>query len=261
MHHLKLIWVFVRIAVMNELAYQGNFFVQALQSLVGLATGLIGLAVVFRHTNALGTWRANDLIALLGVYTLVQGIIGVVIQPSLERFISEVKDGTLDFTLTKPVDAQFLVSFKEVQIWKVFDIVLGLILIVAAMVRMGAEISGPALAGFLVALLAGSLIVYSFFIVLATTVFWFIKVENILVIFQSMYVAGRWPIGIYPRWLKYALTFLVPVAFAVTVPTETLVGRLDAMTLLGAVGLAAVGVGFSRWFWLFGVKSYTGASA
>ena len=29
-------------------------------------------------------------------------------------------------------------------------------------------------------------------VILATFAFWFIKVENILVIFQSMYQAGRW---------------------------------------------------------------------
>ena len=45
-------------------------------------------------------------------------------------------------------------------------------------------------------------------------------------LFQSLYDAGRWPIGIYPDWLRAALTFLVPVAFAVTIPSEALLGRL-----------------------------------
>ncbi|MGB3307358.1 MAG: ABC-2 family transporter protein, partial [Thermomicrobiales bacterium] len=73
--------------------------------------------------------------------------------------------------------------------------------------------------------------------------------------------AGRWPIGIYPAWLRVSLTFLVPVAFAVTVPAESLSGRVSTTTVLLAIGLA---VGFalvSRWFWRYGLKHYTGASA
>ena len=85
--------------------------------------------------------------------------------------------------------------------------------------------------------------------------------ENLLSIFQSMYEAGRWPVGIYPRWLRWTLTFLVPVAFAISVPAEALAGRLNSQTLLGAVTLAAVLLAGSRWFWGVGLRHYSGASA
>lgn len=84
--------------------------------------------------------------------------------------------------------------------------------------------------------LALAAIVYSFWLVLATFSFWFIKAENILVIFQSMYSTGKYPVAIYPRWLKMAMTFLVPVAFAVTVPSEALLGRPVAGCAVGGVG-------------------------
>ena len=48
---------------------------------------------------------------------------------------------------------------------------------------------------------------------------------------------------IYPDWLRVGLTFLVPIAFAVTVPAEAFTERLEPGTLalaaLFAVGLAA----------------------
>lgn len=87
------------------------------------------------------------------------------------------------------------------------------------------------------------------------------RIENILVIFQSMYEAGRWPVGIYPQWLRLILTFIVPVAFAVTVPAEGLVGRLTWPTLALALLLAGGMLLGSRFFWKFGVRFYSGASA
>jgi len=261
MRYLRLVWVFVRIGVMGELAYRVNFIVQLFQSLLGLGTALAGLAVVFSHTDTLGGWRPDELLALVGVYLLVGGAINLVIQPSMERLIESVREGTLDYVLTKPEDAQLLVSVQAVQIWKLVDVVLGTGVLIVALVRLREAVGPGQAAAFVVALLSGGAIVYSFWLILATCSFWFVRVENILVIFQSMYEAGRWPVSLYPQWLRFALTFLVPVAFATTVPAEALSGRLTAQTLLGAVTLAAALLIVSRLFWRVGIRYYSGASA
>ena len=261
MTYLRLLYVFFRIGVLGELAYRVNFFVQLFQSFLGLGTALAGLAVIFTHTDRLGGWRPDELVALVGVYLLVGGAINLVIQPSMERLIESVREGTLDFTLTKPEDAQLLVSVQAVEIWKLIDVVLGAGVLIVALIRLGAAVGVWQAAAFGVALLAGGVIVYSFWLILATCSFWFVRVVNILVIFQSMYEAGRWPVSLYPGWLRFALTFVVPVAFATTVPAQALTGRLTGQTLLGAVTLAAALLIASRLFWRIGIRHYSGASA
>jgi ABC-2 type transport system permease protein len=258
---LRLLWINLRVGVMNELEYRANFLVQLVQSAVGLSFALGGLAVVFAHTETLAGWRPSELIALLGVYFLVGGTIRTVVQPSMSRLMEDVRQGTLDFTLTKPEDAQVLVTVKQVQIWKLIDVGLGLGLVGLALVRLGAEVGALQAVAFGVALLAGAAMVYSFWLMLATLTFWFVRLENILVIFMAMWEAGRWPVGIYPPWLRYTLTFVVPVAFATTVPAEALAGRLTVETLVAALGLGALLLALSRWFWRFGVRHYSGASA
>lgn len=261
MTYLRLLALFIKIGVLNELEYRVNFFVQVFQSSITLLSAILGLSVVFLHTNTLGGWKPNDLLALLGIHILVGGMIGLVIQPSMERFMTEVRQGTLDFTLTKPEDAQILVSVKQIAIWRLFDVFLGIGVLIYAVVQIGSEIGYLQAISFLIVMLSGGAIVYAFWLVLATLTFWFVKVDNILVIFQSMYTAGRWPIGIYPPWLRLTLTFLVPVAFATTVPAEAISGRLTLETLVGSIALAAAMLVGSRLFWLFGLRHYSGASA
>lgn len=257
----RLLWEFLRVGLMAEVAYRVNFFVHLFQSLLELGTALAGIAVVFSYTDTLGGWRPAEIAALLGVYFLVGGVIGLVIQPSMEEFIESIREGTLDFTLVKPADAQLLVSVQEVEIWSGIDIGLGSAVLLAALVRLGERVTAGQAAVFGLMLLAGGAIVYSFWLMLATLSFWFVRVENILVIFQSMYQAGRWPISLYPGWLRFGLTFLVPVAFATTVPAEALTGRLEAPTLLGALLLAAFLLFAARRFWQIGLRHYSGASA
>ncbi len=253
--------VFLRVSIMGEMAYRVNFFVQLFQSLLELGTAIAGLAVIFSYTDSLGGWRPDEVLALVGVYILVGGMIGFAIQPGMSLLIESVRDGMLDFTLVKPVDAQVMISVQQVEIWKLIDIVLGLAVLGVALARLGEHVGGGQAAAFVAMLLAGAVIIYSFWLVLATLSFWFVRVENILEIFNSMYQAGRWPISLYPGWLRFILSFIVPVAFAVTVPAEALTGRLTAGTLLGAVALAVVLFVGSRLFWLIGLRRYSGTSA
>jgi ABC-2 type transport system permease protein len=259
--YLRLFRVFLKVGVLNELEYRVNFYVQILRSLIGLATGLAGLSVVYSHTDTLGGWGPPELLALLGVFFIVSGAINLVIAPSMQRFMEDVRQGTLDFTLTKPEDSQVLVSVKQVQIWKLVDVAMGLAVLGIALGQLQTTVGvGEALA-FGITLLSGGAIVYSFYLFLSTTSFWFVRVENVLVIFQSMYQAGRWPVGIYPWWLRSALTFIVPVAFATTVPAEAIAGRLDWQTLALSLAVAGAMLVGSRWFWGVGVRRYSGASA
>lgn len=260
-NYLRLLAAYFRIGVMGEAAYRINFFFQLFQSLLGLGMAIAGLAVIFTYTENLGGWRPEEILALVGVYLLVGGIIRFVVQPGMEQFIESVRTGTLDFTLTKPEDAQLLVSAGKFNIWSIIDILLGLGVLATALVRLGGKLGGGQAGEFILMLISGAVIIYSFFLVLATLSFWFVRLENILVVFQSVYEAGRWPVSLYPGWLRYGLTFIVPVAFATTVPAEALTGRLTTGTMLGAVALAIALLIVSRVFWRFGLRHYSGASA
>jgi ABC-2 type transport system permease protein len=261
MNTMRLLFVFFRISVLNETAYRVNFFVQLFQSLLELGTALAGLAVIFSYTQTLGGWRSDEMLALVGVYFLMGGIISLVIQPGMSALIDSVRDGTLDFTLTKPEDAQLLVSIQHVAIWSMLDLLMGAGVLVTALIRLGKSVGFGEAAQFICMLLAGGVIVYSFWLILASLSFWLVRVENLLEIFQSMYQAGRWPVSIYPDWLRFALSFIVPVAFATTVPAEALTGRLGFSMLLEAFGAAILLSAAARLIWRLGLRRYSGASA
>ena len=261
MDSLRLFLTYVRLNVVNELQYRVNFWTNLLESAISLVIALGGMGVVFSHTDNLAGWRPPQLLALVGVYFLMLGFIHVFVEPSMERLLQEIRLGTLDFMLTKPRDSQFLVSIRRISLWRLVEMVAGVVILVIATVQMQLSISAAQLALFLFMLLLGGVIVYSFWLMLATTAFWFVKVDNILVIFQSAYSAGRWPVNIYPQMMRLLLTFLVPVAFAVTIPAEALVGRLSLQNFLLALALSTGMFTLARWYWRIGARRYSGASA
>jgi ABC-2 type transport system permease protein len=261
LHALRVAWTFFKIGLLNEFAYRANLYLQMLQSAVAVGAAIGGLLVVFGHTESLGGWGQDEVLAVLGVYLLMSAAMGGVIEPGMAALMEDVRLGTLDYTLTKPVDAQFLTSIADIRVWKLVDVALGVVVLAVALARHGSEIGFADAAGFLLMLLAGAAIIYSFFLVMASVSFWFLRIENIFAIFGDVYQAARWPIGIYPQWLRFILTFIVPVAIAVTVPAEAAVGRLTGARVLLALGVAAFTLVASRLLWRLGLKRYSGASA
>lgn len=261
MRLLRLFLIYLRIGLLYELQYRANFWIQLGKSGLNLVVALAGVAVIYEHTSDLNGWDPAELVALLGIFVLMTGVLGVVVRPSMEKLIEDVRDGNLDFILTKPEESQVLVSVSQVRVWQLIDVFLGPALSIAALTHLERGVDAQQMGIFLLTLVAGTAILYSFWLILATVSFWFIRIENIFMIFHSLYDAARWPVTIYPGWLQAALTFLVPVTFAVTVPAEALIGRLSMNYLALTVGLAAALLGVSRVFWRVGVRHYAGASA
>jgi ABC-2 type transport system permease protein len=261
MRYLKLFTVFLRLSALNELQYRVNFFMEFLNSAIALGTGLAALGLVFYHTGSLKGWSAAELLIVTGVYTFLTGAVNVFVQPSMWRLMESIQEGTFDYVATKPADAQFTSSLIDIQIWKSVDLILGLVVIGIGMARLDASVSLLEGLAFALTLVAGGVMVYSLWLILTTTAFWFVRIWSLLDMFQQVTQTGRYPVGIYPQWLRIILTFLVPVAFAITVPSSALTGRLDGLTLATALGVALAMFVAARLFWRFGLRHYSGASA
>jgi ABC-2 type transport system permease protein len=261
MNPIKLALTYLRIGVLNEMQYRINFFIQLLQSFISVATGLIGLSLVFGQVTTLAGWSRPELLTVMGVHLLMGGVIRSIIQPNMERLMDDVRNGTLDFALTKPADAQTLVSVREFRFWQLVDVIVGIVVISVAFVELKGALGVAQLLGFLAALIMGGIMLYCVWLMVTSISFWVIRVQEISNLFEGLYAAGRWPVGIYPDWLRTGLTFLVPVAFAVTVPAEALTNRLSGTSLLFALGMTLLFVILSRGLWRLGLSNYSGASS
>lgn len=261
MEHLKLFWLFLKTSIQNDAEYRAEFFTQLFVTFLRIATQLGALWVIFSHTTSLGGWSRPQVLALLGVYNFMLGLIFTVIAPNMRQVLEDVRQGTLDFALLKPINSQFLVSARQVVVWRVTDMGFGIAMTIYASLEMAQTISLREAVLFPLMLLSGGVIVYSFWLILATTAFWFTRIENIEMIFWNVFEAGRYPIDVYPLLVRQTLTFLIPLAFITSYPAKALGGTLALPTLLVSVSLAAAMALVSAWFWRLGLSRYSSASS
>lgn len=261
LHSLTVTLVHWRLGALYEVQYRLNFLLQIVESAVRLVTGLVAIQLVFGHTSSLGGWGESELLAVLGVHILLGGLLATFVLPNMFTFMYEVREGELDFALVRPIDSQLFISTRQIKFWNIVDIATGVVVLSWALVGLTDRL-GPVKVGvFAVAMLCGAVILYSVWMAFTTTAFWLIDVDEMAQLITGLYDAGRWPIRVYPLWLQGALTAIVPLGVAITVPAEAITGRLTPSAMGVLVAVTVVSVVASRAFWLFGVRNYSGASA
>lgn len=259
--HLRLLWVLIKLSFQDDAAYRGEFWIRLFSMFYSLGTVVLGLWILFSNTERIAGWSIDEVIVLFGIYHTVAGVTRMVFAPSFQRIVEEVREGTLDFVLTKPANSQFLASFRRIYVVAGLECLLGLAVVAYGISRLQGTLGAYAALAFPVALACGLVILYSFWLVLVTFVFWFVRIENVTQIFWALFDAGRFPLEIYPSWLRLLVTYLVPVAVITTVPAEGIAGRLAPASLLLFALMAAVALYLASRFWRFGVRHYTSASS
>jgi ABC-2 type transport system permease protein len=261
MRFVRLLRLFTRAELQFALEYRANLVLSLVEEMVVVLTSLAAVFILFNHTGAINGWTLPQMLVLLGVYYVVQGAQAMVFEASFERFMEHVRMGTLDFILIKPVDSQFMISTRHVQVPQLGQVVLGFVVLSAGLIQVGEQLTLASALAFAATLACGLALVYSLLLVLSTFSFWFVRVENLLAIFWSFLDAGRFPVDMYPGWLRVTLSTVVPIGIAVTIPAQAIAGRLDSSGLLTMLlGTGGVWL-FAGWFWRRGLRSYTGASA
>lgn len=261
MQALKLMVAFLKINIQMSLAYRADAVINILLNLMWLGWELLSLNIIFSNTATLGGWGPGELLALLGVFRLVNTLMVAIIWPNTEKFNSSIRDGSLDYTLLQPANSLFLVSFARIVVWRVWDLALALGLVVIGVQMSGHSTSPLSLLVFAVLVVSGTLIIYSLWIVLIALTFWFVKFDNNVTILQALLDAGRYPSTVYPVWLRLIVTFVVPIALATTVPLQGLRGELSADQVWLYLAVSAASFLVATRIWKAGVRQYSGASS
>lgn len=239
--------------------YRVNFVLATLTSLGNLIGSVFGLFLFYRTGYTFKGWSWEQALVVLGIFTILQGFSSTFLAPNLNRIVEHVQQGTLDFVLLKPISSQFWLSTHTISPWGLPDLIFGGVIIAYTGRRLGLETNDYLLSA--VPLLFGLVSLYSLWFILGATSIWFVKIYNVTEVLRGLLEAGRYPMVAYPTTYRFFFTFVIPVAFLTTVPSEVLLGRTQVNWVIGAGVLALALLLFSRGFWQFALRFYTSASS
>ena len=242
--------------------YRTNFWSGLVLGLFWMFWAVAGTRVYFLHTDSINGWSYGETLLVLGVFFTLNGFRHSLITPNVSRLSEYVRTGQLDFLLLKPLNSQFLVSCNYINIHDLVNIVYGVAIVLFGMSEIGIGLfSVSTFIKFLISLVCGFMILYSFSLILHSLAIFYVNVQEADLFIQNLLEAGRFPVDIYNSALRFILTFLLPVGVMLTFPPKALLGQLDTLTIF-LVGLStAVIMVVGSLVWQSVIRFYTGTGS
>jgi ABC-2 type transport system permease protein len=213
------------------------------------------LSVVLRTTPELGGFRGAEVVSLFGLVATCLGASELLFN-QIWMLPSSIVMGDLDRLLTYPVNTLlfFLVTRPELHAFG--NLLTGCAYIAGSLWILGA--TWLTWLGVPVWIACGTLLYTSLLVIFASISFRTLgHFGQQLFIPLNLLQASRYPLSVYPGWLRGLLLFVVPYGACTYLPASTLFGKGgSALSLLVAPLVTALFVLLAHAAWKAGLRRY-----
>lgn len=258
--HGVLWWAFIKNCLIREMTFRWNFLFKILFGSMWFVMNLVMFAVVFGHVKEIAGWTKYEVFFLMGVSHVILRLFETFFMENLMKVPDLIREGELDFYLIKPVHPQFLLSTRYVSFDSLLDTILGFATCGYALSKLHQTVTLSDLAAFALLALNGVMLYYSIMLVAVTCSFWFMRFQIMEVWWQMTNIA-RQPADIFTGKLRFIFTFCVPMLIIANFPVKAYLSRLPWTLGLYGLGIMAVFVLGSSWFFSSALKRYRSASS
>jgi ABC-2 type transport system permease protein len=257
--YVRLLGVQLRASGLLAMQYRVDFFVELAIVAFWGGVALVPLLVLFRERHGVAGWSWSEALVVVGVFTMLKGMLTGAIQPALTNVVEHLRKGTLDFLLLKPADAQFMLSTSKLDLARMADFATGGAIVAWALAQQPTAPSPGAIAVALLLGLCAVVILYSLWVLAVSLAFRFVKIDNLSYLIVSTYDAARWPSSVFQGVLAFLFTFVVPLALMTTYPALALLGRATWVHVAVSFGTACAFFALGRFAWTRSIAKYTSA--
>jgi len=251
-------------SVTRETMFKGNFLLWIVVEFLWFGLQLSFIAVLYLHTDEIGTWTKWQVVMLIGGSHFIQQTFQAFFLVNCTNLSELVRTGKLDFLLLLPVNTRFVVSLRQVDLGAFVNAMSGVAVMVYAAHQLHLVPTTAHVMGFLALCVAGILIHYSLMFLLATTSFWTVRAQGIVWGYYNLFNIARMPDDAFAkaRLFRAVFTFALPMLLVSNVPVRLLADKLASPgPLVLLVLMSFVCFAVSEFGWRASVRHYTSASS
>ena len=217
--------------IRSQLAYRTSAVLQLLGAGLLTAVDFVAIAVIFSNVPELGDWHLGEVALLYALATISFALTDIAIG-HLDLFPQMIREGTFDQILVRPLPSLLQVIASDFSVRRFGKLLQGIAVLAYALLSVDIDwTTGRALA-IPVAVVAGTVIYGAIWVALATVAFWIVDaIELVNAFTYGGSFLSQYPIGIFARWLRGLVVFVVPLAFVAYFPALYLLGKEDELGL------------------------------
>ncbi len=250
-------------SVTRETMFKGNFLLWIVVEMLWFGLQLSFIAVLYLHTEHIGTWTKWQVVMLIGASHFIQQTYQAFFLVNCTNLSELVRTGKLDFLLLLPVNTRFVVSLRQVDLGAFVNAASGLAVVGYAARRLpGFSPGAMQVIGFFALCVAGIMIHYALMFLLATISFWTVRAQGIVWGYYNLFNIARMPDEAFRGAFRAIFTFAIPMLLVSNVPVRMLVDKMNSFGPIGLLlAMTVVCFGISELGWRASIRHYTSASS
>jgi ABC-2 type transport system permease protein len=249
-------------SVAREMSFKSNFLLWIVVELLWFGLQLSFMAVLYLHTDMIGTWSKWQVVLLIGASHFIQQIFQAFFLVNCTQLSELIRSGKLDFLLLLPVNTRFIISLRQVDLGGFVNAGTAVAVMAYALIQLHVVPTFGQVGGFLLLSIAGIAIHYSLMFLLASVSFWTVRAQGIVWGYYNLFNIARMPDEAFQGTFRRVFTFVIPMLLVSNVPARLLAHKLDDWRLiLLLLAMCVVCMVVSEWGWRQSLRRYTSASS
>src|SRR5438045_4202327 len=178
--YLEIWGIMLRNSLIRELSFKANFILWMMVEVLWFCGQIIFFSIIFGQVDRIGDWSKWEVVLLVGTHQIIAQLFQAFFFVNVANIPELVRTGKLDSLLVLPLDSQFAVSTKQFGLDSVINAIVGGVVVVISLTRLGIVPQPLHILFYLVAIGFGIAIHYSIMLNLAAVSFWIVRAQGVL---------------------------------------------------------------------------------
>ena len=262
MHSYYQLWKsFFNNSLTRDMEFKANFLGGLLIDFIYYGIHFFFFSIIYSFVDSLGVFSRHDVIIFLVITFLADTVYMFFFAGNLFNLNRWMVRGDLDFFLLKPVNSQFMVSFRYTKSYALMSIFILTALLGYLVYSHPLEIYFINWVTFVFSFFLGIIIWYGVDFIISSSCFWFRNFSVAGWLSHEILKFSMRPDTIYTGLLRKTLFSIVPMAMIASVPARILLYGPEITYLSGQIIIALFFFFMTKLIWKKGLIRYESASS
>ena len=258
----RLFRIFAAQHLKKLMEYKIDFITGATSFLIDQVVNLAFLAIIFGGVQSLRGWSYHEILFIYGFSLLPKGLDHLFCDNLWNVGYWIVRKGEFDKYLTRPINTLLIVTVEEFQVDAFGKLIVGTALIVTSLMHIHLPFVWYDIPLALIAILFGTLIYVAIKTIFGSIAFWTKRSGHILEAVYNLNQFSQYPVSIYSRAVRGAVTYIIPFALTSYYPASYLLRHTQPVfSILAPVVAAVILLVIALFLWHKGLGAYESAGS
>ena len=258
MHYVKLYFTCIKRSIISRLEYKKDTIISILSFLFSNACSLCSIYLILQAIPSLKGYSIAEVGFFYGFSMLPIALDHLFSDEFWLVAYRRVQLGDMDMHFLRPVPVIFQMFAETFQPDGFGEVIVGVTMMIVCGINLEATITFGAVFVLIIGAIFGAMIITSLKIVFSSLAFIFKRSGPLLQIIYNFTNYAKYPISIYPKFIRIILIFVLPFGLFVSLPINTLLyGSYNPYLLsLWIAGVAIIFFALSVFIWTRCEKRY-----